>query len=154
MRRLLRVDPRAGSEQRFYRHAASPARAHFISTVSPFSDAAFGSARGRSSSLDHRAVAIDAGEMQRREAGIVRDVRPRRAGANQQFGNRQIVDVRRPVQRRGAVTLRRVHVDTLPQQRADTGRRPCRRTASIEAASSAARQTGLRAAAPHADDAA
>ena len=55
--------------------------------------------------------------MQRRGAEVVGGVRAR-AGADQQIGDGEVVAMRRPMKRRRAVALRRIHVDALLQQRA------------------------------------
>ena len=54
--------------------------------------------------------------MQRRKTVVVGNSRPR-AGANQQVGDGEIVDMRRPMKRGRAITLRRIHVDALLDER-------------------------------------
>ena len=73
---------------------------------------------GLQEQLDHRAVSIRAGQGERRHAIPVRSFHVG-ARAHEQFLCFQIVLVRRPVQRRHPIDLRRVHIDALLQQSAD-----------------------------------
>ena len=65
--------------------------------------------------LDHGRAAVRAGQVERRDPDVVRDIHVR-AGLNQQLRCIQIVQVHGPVECRRAITLRRIHVGVLFQQ--------------------------------------
>ena len=95
------------------RRRALPVRAAVISAVSPPGSAAFGSAPAFEQQLDHRARCRScrpARAASRRSDSPPSRWRRRAPAASRSL---QIVVVRRPVQRRHAVGLRRVHVDAL-----------------------------------------
>ena len=87
-----------------------------MSTVSPFSSVAFGIGARRQQPLDHRRAAVRARQVQRRGADVVGRVGTG-ARANQQIRDGEIIDMRGPVQRGGAIPLRRIHVGALFEQR-------------------------------------
>ena len=73
--------------------------------------------------LDHRGVAVDAGQGNRRHAVAVHRLHVG-AGPDQHLGELEIVFAHRPVKRRGAVGLGRVDVDALAKQRGHRRRVP------------------------------
>ena len=71
--------------------------------------------------LDHRRVTVDGGERQRRDVEGVGGHHVGPSG-NQEIGHVQAVEPHRPVERRRAVRLRSVHIDTVIQQCTHGGR--------------------------------
>ncbi len=114
---LLDVDACAFHQQRFHRTRLTCARAGHQHCFAVHGRGVRIGA-GRQQTLDHGAVAVRAGKVQRRKAVVVGDCGAR-AGANQQVGDREIVDMGGPVKRGRAVALWRIHIDALLDERAD-----------------------------------
>ena len=107
---FLRVDVRAVSQQRLHRPGIARAGARHQRRLAVQQRCARVGA-GREKPLDHRGAAVRARQMKRSDPEIVGDVRAR-ASPDQQIGDREVVAMRRPMERGRAIALRRVHVDS------------------------------------------
>ena len=119
-RRLDRVHPRAARQQGVHRRDAAGAGGRHQRGLSA-REGRVGIGVGRQQPLDEGAVAASAGHEQRGDPEVVGRVGVG-ARPEQQLCRDHVLVVHRPVQRRRAVRLPRVHVDRSGQPRTQLGR--------------------------------
>ena len=112
---LLRVHLRSQVQQHFERVGLPGARRHHERGVSRFRQRGVGVRAGLDELFNHGRIAIHGGEKQRCGALAVRG-RYVGAGADQQLRHFQIVSANSPVERGGAVNLRRIDIGLPLQQ--------------------------------------
>ena len=123
---IARVDASRRARAAARSAAGAPVRAAVISAVSPPGSTVFGIDAGIEQAPDHLGVAVDGGEIERRDAVAI-DGRRVRSGTQQRVHDVQTIGVNGGVQRGHAVDARRIDVNLLADERAHRGEVAARR---------------------------